>query len=198
MNPQKISFILISTLLVITIFSCKKEQQTESITTLSQEEIQKRISNLDLVVANFKACKAVAIERNDCRNSITKLISEFYNVSDFKIAEDDYIIYDSIQPIIKRSSKWETLGSANNQDVLNKAQDLANKGYATIAIDTTQTYGQVVMIIPGETTLSTSWNLKAPNTVTLTNYNAIKSFYNKSLAYAYKYPEKIKLFSKTK
>ncbi len=165
---------------------------SENKTTLSNEaEIF-----LGKAIVSFKDCKASAEKRMDCRNSITKMVSEFYTIDDFKNDKGNFVIYDSIQPIVKRSSDWKRLGSALDQEVLSKAQENANNGKATIAIDTSETYGLVVMVVPGETRKSNAWSLNTPNAAALVNYNPEMSFFNKALSYAFKSPKNVVLFSK--
>lgn len=185
--------------------SCKKEVKTEKSPTTKEKETTKveptnlsvdKEQFLSTTIAYFKNCKANAEDRNDCRNSITKMISEFYTIDDFKNASGDYVIYDSIQPIVAKNTSWKKLGNASNQEVLEQAQEAANNGQATIAIDVSESYGQVAMIIPGKLTNSGSWKLKVPNTAALVNYDASKSFMNKSLAYAFKSAENIVLFTR--
>ncbi len=191
------------------VISCKNDAKSEKSTTKTEKTTTETAKPKDTklsvdkeqflstTIAYFKNCKANSTSRNDCRNSITKMISEFYNIGDFKNANGDYVVYDSIQSIVKKSENWIQLGKANDQEALNKAQEAANNGNATIAIDVSETYGQVAMITPGKLTTSGSWKLKVPNTTALVNYDASKSFMNKSLAYAFKSTENIVLFSKS-
>ncbi len=186
--------------------SCKKEAKTEKASPAKEKETTQEVEAVKLsvdkeqflstTIAYFKNCKENSTSRNDCRNSITKMISEFYKIDDFKNANGDYVIYDSIQPIVMKESAWIKLGNADNQEALDKAQVAANNGNATIAIDISESYGQVAMIIPGKLTHSGSWKLKVPNTAALVNYDASKSFANKSLSYAFKSTKNIVLFTK--
>lgn len=189
---------------IVLVVSCKNDPKPEkgkvsNDTTTKVEEVKLSSSQdqlLSTTIAYFKKCKAESTNRNDCRNSITKMITEFYNIGDFRAKDGGFVIYDSIQPIVKRSSAWTKLGNASDQEALNKAQQAANNGKATIAIDVSQTYGQVAMIIPGKLTKSGSWKSNVPNTAALVNYSADKSFMNKSLSYAFKSAENIMLFTK--
>ena len=189
---------------LVLVVSCKNDSKSErgktsNETTTKVEEVKLSTSQdqfLSTTIAYFKQCKAESENRNDCRNSITKMITEFYNIGDFRAKDGGFIIYDSIQPIVKRSNDWTRLGDANDQEALNKAQQAANNGKATIAVDVSQTYGQIAMIIPGKLTKSGSWKLNVPNAAALVNYNAEKSFMNKSLSYAFKSAKNIVLFSK--
>lgn len=200
---QKIVTLIAAVLLLV---ACKND--TKSKKSTSQKEAPAKTETkevtlptnqeqfLSTTIAYFKQCKAESTNRNDCRNSITKMITEFYNIGDFRAKDGGFVVYDSIQPIVKRSNDWVKLGAASNQEVLDKAQQAANEGKATLAIDVSETYGQVAMIIPGKLTKSGSWNLQVPNAAALVNYDAEKSFMDKSLAYAFKSAENIVLFSK--
>ncbi|MBC8755837.1 hypothetical protein H2O64_14260 [Kordia sp. YSTF-M3] len=168
-----------------------------SVTAVKKAEMSSNKEQLlSTTIAYFKNCKENSTNRNDCRNSITKMIAEFYKISDFKNDKGEYVVYDSIQSIVKKSDNWTKLGNASNQESLVKAQAAANNGNATIAIDISESYGQVAMIIPGDLTNSGSWKLQVPNTAALVNYDAKKSFTNKPLSYAFKSTENIVLFSK--
>lgn len=204
----KVTTILFVLLLLV---SCKQEAKQETPKVTNQETVTAKstkeqnamtkaqasdaIEKLEAAIEAFMECKKNAENRTDCRNSISKLISEFYNISDFKNSDGDYVIYDSIQPIVKNGN-WTRIGNAADQAVLESAQQLANSGKATIAIDETETYGQVAMIIPGKLTNSGSWKLKVPNTVVLVNYDAERSFHNKALSYAFKSTDGVVLYSK--
>ncbi|MEM6721896.1 MAG: hypothetical protein AAF611_21390 [Bacteroidota bacterium] len=200
---HKMQRIITGILVLVLVIACKNdaksEKNTSSSGTTKVEEVKLSTQQdqfLSTTIAYFKQCKAEATNRNDCRNSITKMITEFYNIGDFRAKDGGFVIYDSIQSIVKRSNDWTKLGNASNQEALNKAQKAANDGKATLAIDVSQTYGQVAMIIPGKLTKSGSWKLQVPNAAALVNYDASKSFMDKSLSYAFKSTENIILFSK--
>ncbi|KAB8154149.1 hypothetical protein EZY14_006850 [Kordia sp. TARA_039_SRF] len=200
---QKIVTLIAAVLLLV---ACKNDTKSKKSTSQKETPAKAETKEVTLptnqeqflltTIAYFKQCKAESTNRNDCRNSITKMITEFYNIGDFRAKDGGFVIYDSIQPIVKRSNDWVKLGAASNQEVLDKAQQAANEGKATLAIDVSETYGQVAMIIPGKLTKSGSWNLQVPNAAALVNYDAEKSFMDKSLAYAFKSAENIVLYSK--
>jgi len=91
---------------------------------------------------------------------------------------------------------WKKIGVATNQQNINKAVELARSGKLALIIDTSNTYGQVVMVQAGETKKSGSWGLKLPNVVSLANHNPTKSFQGKSLAYAFKKSENLQIYTR--
>ncbi len=157
-----------------------------SISNTNESESSSPSFNLSAAVTDFISCKSNATERTQCRNQITKVISETYHISDFEDSKLGYVLYDSIRPIIERSNKWRRLGSALQQNNIDKAMDNTNNGGLSLIIDTSQVYGHVVMVVPGKATKSSSWNLQLPTVLSLLNYKPEKSFNDKSLSYALK------------
>jgi len=151
-------------------------------------------NQLQSTITDFKNCKATSEKRSDCRNSISKFISRSYHLNEFKDQNNNYVLYDSIHPIITRSSQWKRVGSATQQQNLDKASAHVGNGGLALVIDTSETYGHIAVIIPGESKKSGSWGLQLPKVISLSNHNPSKSFYNKTLAYAFKKSEHLKIY----
>ncbi len=145
-------------------------------------------------ITEFQLCKANSQKRSDCRNAISEFITSSYSINDFKDEKNTPVIFDSIQPILAKSSAWKNIGSATSQSTLDEAMNhAANDGLALI-IDTSKTYGHVVVVLDGEAKKSGSWGLKLPKVLSLANHNASKSFYDKTLAYAFKKSESLQVY----
>ncbi|WP_299312762.1 hypothetical protein [uncultured Aquimarina sp.] len=208
---KKVLLLILSTLCLM---SCKDDQKEKTIDSKNEtESVQNtkdkdsktnstgsinssiKLTSLDLAleVENFITCKKTATERNDCRNSITKTITKAFDLTEFNDSKLGYVIYDSIHPIAERSKNWLQLGTVN-QETINQALAHTNRGGLALIIDTAETYGHVVMIVPGESKKSGSWDMKLPNVLSLTNYKPEKSFSNKSLSYAMKKSDDLKIF----
>ena len=95
---NKIITLLIAFIIIV---SCKeeakpskqtKESSTETITNknssvATEKNLELTSDNeqlLSMSIAYFKNCKENSSSRNECRNSSTKMISEFYKIDDFK------------------------------------------------------------------------------------------------------------------
>ncbi len=197
----------ILSILIISVFiSCKNEKKDKTLEAAEEktEETSTTTSSFseekvyDDIIQGFIDCKSSATERSHCRNEITKIISERYNLSEFKNSEGEYVIYDSIQPIIKRSEQWKNIGLATNQENLNKALEHTNNDGLSLIIDTANSYGHVVMLVPSEAVVSGSWGLKLPNVISLLNSQADKSFNDKPLSFAFKKSDDLHVFIKEK
>lgn len=190
---SKITFLVLVFIINISCQEDKKKAEKERYASISVNklELEKAIQT---TVQDFIACKAKATKRNHCRNEITKVISDIYGLPEFKTTKLNYIIYDSIQPIIKRTKQWQNIGVATSQETLNKALEHTNNGGLSLIIDTSNSYGHVVMILPGETQMSGSWALKLPKVLSLLNSNANKSFRDKSLSFAFKKSHNLQVY----
>jgi len=194
--------------LIICLLSCKddpkeKSNDQENTTTSNQEEdikkktpgVTNKLTTLDLAleVENFIICKKASTERNDCRNGITKTISKAFGLTEFSDSKLGYVVYDSIRPIAERSKNWLKLGSVDQKNI-DMALAHTNRGGLSLIIDTAETYGHVVMIVPGDSKKSGSWDMKLPNVLSLSNFKPEKSFSNKSLSYAMQKSNDLKVF----
>ncbi|WP_299247088.1 hypothetical protein [uncultured Aquimarina sp.] len=208
---KKIPLLLLSILFMI---SCKDDQkqktsdtenETESVQNNNSNDLKTdsknpinpsvKLTSLDLAleVENFITCKKTATKRNDCRNSITKTISKAFGLTEFSDPKLGYVVYDSIRPIAEKSKNWLQLGAVDQKNI-DMALAHTNRGGLSLIIDTAETYGHIVMIVPGESKKSGSWGMKLPNVLSLTNYKPEKSFSNKSLSYAMKKSEDLKVY----
>jgi hypothetical protein len=119
----------------------------------------------------FEQCAPPGIWQNDlrysdCNRFTAQFLSKIYGIDDFISTEgsDRYansgIIYRNstdLQTYLPNSDDWEVVGTANNQDALERAQDLSNQGFAVLTIGV----GHVNMVVPGRLKES-SWG-RVPN-----------------------------------
>ena len=153
-------------------------------------------ADLQGLLDDFNTCREAATSRKDCRHWISKLVCEFHGIDDFK-GGGAYVVYDSIRPMIERTNEWTNMGSGNDASVLKQAQTNANNGHAVLAIDVSQSYGMVVLVLPGEGEKASRWGDNiVPNAACFTHVKALKPFINKSVAYAFRTPENIVFYSR--
>lgn len=180
----------------------EKTVDTEAIKSV--EEVLGAQPDVAVVVADFIKDKADPVTKNTTRSRITRVMSETFGLSEFKNSEptgtgkSGYVAYDKILPIIKQSISWQRIGNATDQNVLDRALEHANNGGLAIAIDTSVTYGHVVMVLPGDAVKSGSWNLQLPKVLSLSNHKPENSFHDKSLAYAFKKSDAVEIYIEKK
>ena len=164
----------------------------------SVEEVLGAQPDVTVIVENFIKDKADPVTKNTTRNRITRVISEAFALPELKDEKGNYVDYNVILPMIKKSISWQRLGSATNQKAIDRAMEHVNSGGLALAIDTSVAYGHVVQLLPGATIKSGSWEMQLPKVLSLSNHKPERSFCDKSLAYAFKKSDDIEIYIEKK
>ena len=149
---------------------------------------------LEDIQADYDNCKSDESEDRECNRFTSEALCRFYEIDDFKKA-DEYVTYREIKDVVtKNSGTWEAIGIATNQEDLDAAQENANQVKATIAFDPTKT-NHVAIILPGSSTKSNQWGMDVPNSASFFVHKP-ESYINKGLSYSFSAPKGIILYSK--
>jgi hypothetical protein len=134
----------------------------------------------------FLQCTAGG-EKTACTNFVGESLKVVYKVDDFynKKAER-YMTASEITEYLKTSRNWSSLGVSYDQEVLNRAGELANARKAVVAVYSNSAgIGHIVLITPGEMSTSGSWGLKVPAAASFFTTEPAKSFTDKALSFAF-------------
>ena len=85
---------------------------------------------------------------------------------------------------------------ATVQETLDNAQQMANDGFAVVAINIEDKHKLAIIIIEGELKKSGKWGLSAPQCAAFFPASGPKPFIHKTLNYAFSSPEGIQLWVK--
>jgi len=102
-------------------------------------------------------------------------------------ADFSYTDNHSFYQAVKAGDDWELVGAAYQQEVLKKAQEMANGGQPVVAVylDQNEEPLHVAVILPGELQTSGSWNMQVPQAISLPDFNPDNAFIQKPLSYAF-------------
>ena len=168
--------------------AAEKEKEEKEIST------QKRLT-IEAILEEYNECSANAESRNDCKNFTARAICEYYGIDDLK-KDGEYVEYHDIYDFVTADASWKNLGMAAEQKTLDNAQQMANNGFAVVAIDVKDKHKLAIVIIEGEQVKSGSWGLKAPTCAAFFPASGPKPFIHKTLNYAFSSPEGIQLWVK--
>lgn len=103
-----------------------------------------------------------------------------------------YLRAEHIRTYLRTSQEWEKLGTGSSQEALSDAADLATVGFPVIAV----TKGHVALIMPGDTTRSSSWRRDVPYVASFRLGRLKESFYYKPISYAWsaKYRNDVEIY----
>ncbi len=180
---RRITTVLIAVLVIINLIGCG-----------ALEEKTKNKVAIETLLEEFEACKEASEDRNSCKHFTAEAICKYNGISDFELEDGSYTHYDELLDEIVTSPHWSFLGDANNQETLDNAQDLANRGYPVVCIDTKGSSHFIVLIIEGEMEKSSKWDLNCPNSAAFFPRSRPESYINKTLNYAFKKPKGLEIF----
>ncbi|TRX59899.1 hypothetical protein FNH22_07545 [Fulvivirga sp. M361] len=143
--------------------------------------------DLQADMSAFKDCANVSDNGLSCNQYPGKSLSTVYGLKDFYSASKKrYLSVVEISEYLKTNAKWEELGHAYEPDVLQTAQERANKNRASVAIYINEEgEGHMVVIVPGELKPSGSWGLKVPASTSFFAKSPEKSYLTRGLSYAF-------------
>lgn len=158
-------------------------------TAISREEAEKKLNEL-------LSCSGPMDQYSPCNMFVGRALERLYGVKDFKTGSDKFLLANEIAAHVATSSDWVYLGEATDQNALTQAQGYANQGRAIIAVRAGDTNGHVAVVLPGTTTQSGKWNLKAPNSASFLLNEPKLSYVGKPLSHAFGSPAGVKLYGR--
>jgi hypothetical protein len=142
---------------------------------------------VEWVLHQLEVCKLAVDDETPCNRFVGEALERIYRVSDFARANNQYASANEIVQLVEvPKNKWQLIGRASDQSVLDRAQTEANAGYPVLAVRPDSARGHVALIIPGELTVSTSWDgAKVPNSASFLYKDLKGSYIGKGLSFAF-------------
>lgn len=134
------------------------------------------------------SCNTKADDSTACSLFVNNALQKVYAVDDFSRLPLANQIFDYV---ITHDDSWIEIGRANDQQVLRKSQEMANRGYAVIAIRPDKDSrcndcgGHVALIIPGRLKESANWGSWVPNSANMVVNKPSASYIGKRLSFAF-------------
>lgn len=152
-------------------------------------------SDVDEIIEDYKACRSEADKPIECNEFTLMALERIYQLPEVKDGENFKLPQDLAEEI-PESFDWEKIGAADVQKNLDRAHELASKGYAVVAID--EPFSHLAIIIGGEEMITSgSWGMDCPLAISIfhgSNYNS--SFIGKGLNYSFTSPEGLTLYNR--
>jgi len=137
-----------------------------------------------------------------CRNGVIGVCQAFpgnalnllFGIKDFCPAEKCLSAKD-IAVAITKDPKWRSLGKADNQAELTRAQQMAQGGIPVVAVMASEQNGIIAILMPGKPQKSPKWNLTVPLSVSTRPDHPKLSVYANSINFVFADPAKVRLYS---
>ncbi len=138
-------------------------------------------------------CSAADADRSVCRNFTGEALNRLFGIDEFCVPSRCMKAVEIEWKIRKHPDKWGSLGTANDQAVLDKARELAGTR-AVLAVLNEGDRGQVAIVMPGAAVPSATWGLKVPICVGARVDRPEASVYAKSLTWLFANPAKVTIY----
>lgn len=168
-------------------------------TTCALSAISGWEKRLEQRLAEFQSCKEQSDDASPCNRFTGRALAETYGVDDFKDPTNagQYLSANLMETYVATSKNWVLLGNGDDQKALNEAALAANQGRAVIAVKMGDEHGHVALVLPGELSRSSTWNLNVPNSACFFLGKPTQSYVGDKLSKAFGSPDGVKLFGRT-
>ena len=150
--------------------------------------------SLASLLNEFQDCQAPVKNDDPCYTVTARAAMAVYGIEDFKTESGEAMGVEEMIATVKAG--WSDLGQATQQEALNAAQQAANEGKAVVAVFEEPPVGHAVVVLPGELAPSGKWAAQVPNSASFFLNNPGRSYVGKTLAYAFKDKNQVRLYVK--
>jgi len=161
--------------------------------TASAEDVWSR--NDGYLKSAINDCSVANAVRSVCRNFTGEALNRLFGIDEFCVRSRCMKAVEIEWKIRNNPGKWESLGTANDQAVLDKARELAATR-AVLAVLNEKDRGQVAIIMPGAAIPSAKWGLNVPIGVGARVDHPEESVYGKSLTWLFSDPAKVSIYAR--
>ncbi len=149
---------------------------------------------LSAELQRYQSCDSGANEKSPtaCNIFLSRALKAVYSVDEFRDPADSthYLEANLIFVAVRDTSKWQEIGTADQDAALVHSQGLANSNIPVIAVQFDAPNGHVAMILPGTFT-KTSWGDHTPNSASFFLKKPLSSAYiGLPLSKAWKWQER--------
>jgi hypothetical protein len=149
------------------------------------------VPELGWLEQQHEACRAASgsYAADPCDRFISEALDRIYGIADFRSSADGGPGYLGMSAVLSAvrygGSGWTQLGNGGSQAAIDESQARANAGDAVLAALPTSSGGHVALILPGQTTPSSSWQRSVPNSASLFISNSQRSYVGKPLSFSF-------------
>jgi hypothetical protein len=153
-------------------------------------------SDVERMLQEFLSCAEPVDDRSPCNIFLARALDRVYGIKEFGDPARPSTVMranEIADYVAARTDLWVSLGSGDKQDSLNQAQEYANRGKAIIAVwksPEANRPGHVALILPGQLSNSTTWQLRVPNSASFSLDRPRDSYVGGPLSKAFGAPKK--------
>jgi len=129
-----------------------------------------------------------------CRHFAARALHQLFAIDDYCKA-DTCLQSHEIAAELGKDSHWAAIGKANDQAILNQAQEMVTGGLPVIAVQAGADKGLIAIVMPGKLVPSQRWSRNVPLSVGTRLDKPEASVYGKGLNFLFSDPTKVTLYA---
>ncbi len=167
------------------------------VTLTAQAQSDPWTAHGDWVSSAIQGCTESADAIGACTTFAGEALDRLLGASEF-CGSDSCMLMAQIESELRNNpDRWQLVGGATDQAVLDKARELAASGKIVIAAQSEESLGQVAIIMPGQPVPSGKWGMdRVPLGAAARPDAPEKSVYGKGINWVFSDPSKVTLYSR--
>jgi hypothetical protein len=147
--------------------------------------------------AEIQSCKGSVDDVATCNDFAGRALDRLLGVSEF-CGDTRCILMAEIEAQLRNNpDRWQLVGGALDQAVLDKARELAEAGNVVVAAQSEEGRGQVALIMPGRPVASGKWGMdRVPLGAAARSDAPDRSVYGEGINWVFSDPSKVTIYSR--
>jgi hypothetical protein len=151
--------------------------------------------NGDWVSSAVQSCKDSTGDASACLDFAGQALDRLLGASEFCSDSRCMLMAEIENELRNKPEKWQLIGGASDQAVLDKAREMAASGKIIVAAQSENGLGQVAIIMPGHPVPSGKWAMeRVPVGAAARSDAPEKSVYGEGINWVFSDPSKVTLY----
>jgi hypothetical protein len=151
----------------------------------------------DWVSSAIQSCKDETGDTAACREFSGQALDRLLGTTEFCADAGCMLMADIEASLRNTPERWQLIGGASDQGVLDKARDMVAAGRIVVAAQRENALGQIAILMPGSAVPSGKWGMdRVPVAAAARPDAPEKSVYAEGINWVFSEPSKVMLYSR--
>ena len=153
------------------------------------------IQHGDWISSAIKSCQDARDELSPCSNFAAQALDKLIGQDEFCGGSHCLLAAEIEAQLRNNPERWQLIGGASDQAVLDKARELATAGNIVVAAHSEDNLGQIAILMPGRPVPSGKWAMdRIPLAAAARPAAPEKSVYGSGINWVFSEPSKVMLY----
>jgi hypothetical protein len=151
----------------------------------------------DWITSEIESCKDTVDDVSICNDFAGRALDRLLGVSEFCRDTRCILMADIEAEMRNNPDKWQLVGGASDQAVLDKARELADAGSVVVAAQSEEGRGQIAILVPGRPVASGKWGMdRVPLAAASRSDAPGRSVYGEGINWVFSDPSRVTIYNR--